>query len=97
MTYASRGYILDIYSINYRNPVRIEFFDDEIDSIRFFDINTQSTVSHVYACEIVFAKDVFFSDEEKEYLKKNVKCESGQMELDLEYIYNDLYFQSQYF
>ena len=97
MTYASRGYILDIYSINYRNPVRIEFFDDEIDSIRFFDINTQSTVSHVNECEIVFAKDVFFSDEEKEYLKKNVKCESGQMELDLEYIYNDLYFQSQYF
>ena len=97
MTYASRGYILDIYSINYRNPVRIEFFDDEIDSIRFFDINTQSTVSHVNECEIVFAKDVFFSDEEKEYLKKNVKCESGQMELDLEYIYNDLYVQSQYF
>ena len=97
MTYASRGYILDIFSINYANPLRIEFFDDEIDSIRFFDVNSQSTIEKKEECDIVFAKDVLFSKDDKNYLKENVKCLSAKMELDLEYILNDIYAQSQYF
>ena len=38
---ASRGYIIDIFPINSENPIRIEFWGDEIDSIREFDINSQ--------------------------------------------------------
>ncbi|MBR3227608.1 MAG: transcription-repair coupling factor, partial [Erysipelotrichaceae bacterium] len=97
MTYAARGYIVDLYSVNYDRPVRIEFFDDYIDSIRFFDINTQRTLEMLEEVTISFAKDVFFNDEEKQYLKDNVEVLSGEMELDLEYIYNDQFAQSQYF
>lgn len=39
--FAVRGDIVDIYAVNYEHPVRIEFFGDEIDSIRFFDADTQ--------------------------------------------------------
>lgn len=39
--YASRGYILDIFSYGEEKPFRIEFFDDEIEEIREFDPNTQ--------------------------------------------------------
>ena len=39
--YAVRSYIIDIYPLNYDSPVRIEFFGDEIESIRQFDANTQ--------------------------------------------------------
>lgn len=39
--YANRGYILDIFPYGYDNPVRIEFFDDEIESIREFDPSNQ--------------------------------------------------------
>ena len=39
--FAIRGGILDIYSPTTANPVRIEFFDNEIDSIRIFDIISQ--------------------------------------------------------
>ena len=46
---------------------------------------------------IIFAKDVFFDEDKKQYLKDNVKVLSGQMELELEYIYSDAYRQSQYF
>ena len=97
MTYASRGYIVDLFSVNYEKPIRIEFFDDVIDSIRTFDINTQRTEEMIDEVDICFAKDVFFNEEEKQYLKDNVETLSGEMELDLEYIYTDNFRQSQYF
>lgn len=97
MTFASRGYIVDIYSVNYDKPIRVEFFDDVIDSIRYFDNDSQKTIEVIDNADICFAKDVFFSDDEKDYLKKNVECLSGVMELELENLYNDVYSQSQYF
>lgn len=39
--FSQRGDILDVYPINMNNPVRIEWFDTEIDAIRTFDINSQ--------------------------------------------------------
>lgn len=97
MTYAARGYIVDVFSVNYEKPIRLEFFDDVIDSIRFFDNDSQKTIEVIDDVTICFAKDVFFAKEEKEYLKKNVECLSGQMELELENLYSDIYAQSQYF
>ena len=97
MTFASRGYIVDVYSINYDKPLRIEFFDNIIDSIRIFDQNTQRTISIVDEAEICFAKDVFFSDEIKKHLDESVEIKSGQMELELEYIRNNIYRPSQYY
>lgn len=39
--FANRGYILDIYAYDYEFPIRIEFFDDEIEEIRQFNPDTQ--------------------------------------------------------
>jgi len=39
--YANRGYILDVFPYGYDNPIRIEFFDDEIDNIREFNPTSQ--------------------------------------------------------
>ncbi|MFW5996769.1 MAG: transcription-repair coupling factor, partial [Lentisphaeria bacterium] len=39
--FARRGGIIDIYSPVYTEPVRLEYFGDEIESIRFFDPETQ--------------------------------------------------------
>ncbi len=44
LEYSSRGGVLDFFSINYDYPVRIEFFDDEIESIRYFDLEKQTTI-----------------------------------------------------
>ncbi len=97
MTFASRGFIVDVFSVNYDKPVRIEFFDDVIDSIRFFDNDSQRTLERIDEAKICFAKDVFFNEEEKKFLKENIVPESGQMELELEYIFGDIHRQSQYF
>ena len=44
---AVRGYVIDIFPINSDNPIRIEFWGDEIDSIRTFNIDSQLTLSKI--------------------------------------------------
>lgn len=50
--YAVRGYIIDIFPVDRDKPVRIEFFDDEIESIKEFDENTQRTMNNLEQVEI---------------------------------------------
>ena len=45
--FAARGDIIDVFSPSFANPVRIELFDDEIDSIRSFDSFTQRSVENM--------------------------------------------------
>lgn len=51
--YALRGGIIDIFSIQSPVPVRIELFDDEIESIREFEIDTQASFQRVDSCRIM--------------------------------------------
>ncbi len=51
--YAKRGFVIDVYPINYDNPIRIEFFGDEIESIRKFDVNTQLTIEQIDNVSII--------------------------------------------
>ena len=64
LEFASRGDIIDIFSVNHDNPIRIEFFGDEIDSIRYFDIATQSSITGVNEVEILPSSDIILSDED---------------------------------
>lgn len=64
LCYAARGGIIDVYSMNYEYPLRIEFFDNEIDSIRFFDISTQRTIEVIQEASIIPASDILFTNEE---------------------------------
>ncbi len=43
--YAVRGFVIDIFLIDTEHPVRIEFFDNMIDSIRIFDEENQLSLS----------------------------------------------------
>ena len=64
LQFASRGDILDIFSVNYDNPVRIELFGDEIESIRFFDIASQTSKDEINKVVVLPANDFLFSEEE---------------------------------
>ena len=57
--FAIRGGILDVFSPAMENPVRIEFFGDEIDSIREFDVFTQVSVENLESTSITAANDSF--------------------------------------
>ena len=56
--YAIRGSIVDIYSYSHDNPYRFDFFGDEIDSIREFDIEDQLSKAKVERAEITGSSDV---------------------------------------
>lgn len=45
--YSKRGDILDIFPLDLENPIRLEFFGDELDSIREFDIDSQKSISKI--------------------------------------------------
>ena len=47
-----RGYVIDIFPISSDNPIRIEFWGDTIDSIKYFDIDSQLTTKDISSCEI---------------------------------------------
>ncbi len=66
MEVATRGGVVDVYSLNYNQPIRIEFFGDEIDSIRLFDLETQRTIERVNTVELMPGTDLLLSKEEFE-------------------------------
>jgi transcription-repair coupling factor (superfamily II helicase) len=49
---AVRGFVLDIFPISSNNPIRIEFWGDQIESIREFDVNTQLTINNINNVQI---------------------------------------------
>ena len=42
--FSVRGGIIDVFSFAHKHPYRIEFFDEEIESLRSFDVNTQLSI-----------------------------------------------------
>ena len=51
--FAVRGSILDVFSYSSELPYRVDFFGDEVDSIRTFDVNTQLSLKRLESIQIV--------------------------------------------
>lgn len=54
--YAQRGGIVDIYTWQNPAPIRLEFFDIEVDSIRAFDLDTQTSRRRLESVELVVSE-----------------------------------------
>lgn len=61
--FSVRGEIIDIFPISEAEPVRLDFFDDELESIRYFDVETQRSGKEVSKVFIHPAREVLISDE----------------------------------
>ncbi|WP_261640761.1 transcription-repair coupling factor [Erwinia mallotivora] len=55
--YATRGALLDIFPMGSEQPYRIDFFDEEIDSLRLFDVDSQRTLEEVAAINLLPAHE----------------------------------------
>jgi transcription-repair coupling factor (superfamily II helicase) len=66
-TYAVRGFILDVFLIEEEHPIRIEFFGDSIESIRYFDENSQMSLSSISNI-VIYPFNEIISDEKSSLL-----------------------------
>ncbi|WP_407879139.1 transcription-repair coupling factor [Furfurilactobacillus entadae] len=62
--YAVRGSIMDVYPLNADYPVRIDFFDTEVDSIRTFDPENQRSLETIESVSVLPATEFVVSDDE---------------------------------
>ena len=53
-----RGFVIDVFPVEESNPIRVEFFGDEIESIRLFDEETQKTIKEIDEIDIYPNSDV---------------------------------------
>lgn len=70
--FAVRGSIVDVFPANIVNPIRIDLFDTEIDSLREFDMNTQRSIENIKHVEILPATDVLISKEQIKKATENI-------------------------
>jgi len=61
--FSLRGGIIDIFPSNAQFPVRIEFFGDEVDSIRTFSVSSQRSVERVKEVKIYGCRQVVLTEE----------------------------------
>ena len=54
--FAIRGGIVDVFSFHHSLPIRLEFFDDEIESIRQFDLDAQTSVEQLPHCTFLLGE-----------------------------------------
>ncbi|HOV14100.1 MAG TPA: CarD family transcriptional regulator, partial [Spirochaetota bacterium] len=78
--FAIRGDILDIYYSSLKNPVRIEFFGDEIESIRSFNSETQKSEENLDEITIPPFKEIVYGKDELEIAIKRLNSLSNDEE-----------------
>ncbi|HJU07531.1 MAG TPA: CarD family transcriptional regulator, partial [Rhodanobacteraceae bacterium] len=71
--FAVRGALIDIFPMGTREPYRIELLDDEIDSIRSFDPETQRSLQQVDAVELLPAREFPLTDEATKTFRERLR------------------------
>lgn len=71
-----RGSIIDIFSPVYKNPVRIELFDDEIENIRLFNVETGRSFESINEAVITPVKECVYTDEMRDELISKFNIEN---------------------
>lgn len=73
--FAVRGGILDVFPLNEGTPVRIEFFGDEIDTIRRFDVETQRSLDYEENVIILPAREIIIKSDHVNILSNKIEKE----------------------
>ena len=91
--YAVRGGIVDIFPPFSELPIRVEFFGDSIDSLAYFEIDTQRRLDNINEAELLPCKELLLNDEALLKIKKELslseerirdKCENAKKALTKE-------------
>lgn len=87
--YATRGALLDLFPMGSELPYRLDFFDDEIDSLRVFDVDSQRTLEEVEAINLLPAHE-FPTDKAAIELFRSQWRDTFEVKRDPEHIYQQV-------
>ncbi len=88
--YAVRGSLLDLFPMGSAQPFRLDFFDDEIDSIRTFDVDTQRTLDEIQSVNLLPAHEFPTDDKGIEFFRAQFRETFGEIRRDPEHIYQQI-------
>ncbi|HHX0602767.1 TPA: transcription-repair coupling factor [Haemophilus influenzae] len=88
--YAVRGALLDLFPMGSAEPFRLDFFDDEIDSIRTFDVDTQRTLDEISSINLLPAHEFPTDDKGIEFFRAQFRETFGEIRRDPEHIYQQI-------
>ena len=95
--FSIRGGIIDIFSLEYINPIRMELFDDEIDSIRTFDVFSQKSIDKINEFSVTPSREFIYPkkiDEAVNRIKKDItKYTNEDIFANVDNICSKTYFQ----
>jgi len=63
--FSVRGSIIDFYSIQHENPIRLDFFGDELEEIKIFDVYTQRSSERIQTIELSPLNEIFYTENMK--------------------------------
>jgi len=69
--YAVRGGLIDLYPPGFETPIRLDFFGDELESIRSFDVETQRTIETLKSVTMAPVSEVLLSKLSTATFRKN--------------------------
>ncbi|MFP3028946.1 MAG: transcription-repair coupling factor [Arsenophonus sp.] len=87
--YSTRGALVDLFPMGSNDPYRIDFFDDEIDSLRTFNVDSQLTVNEVEKINLLPTHEFPIDDKAIE-LFRSQWCEYFDVRRDPEHIYQQI-------
>ena len=73
--FSVRGSIVDVYTLTDETPYRIDFFDDEVEAIKTFDVDTQRSIQEINSIKIYPANEYILSDKQIEKGVDQIKVE----------------------
>ena len=73
--FSRRGGIVDVYASSEDDPLRIELFGDEVESIRYFDSSTQRSTEKIKSTLILPAREVLLNDENAQKATMRIRKE----------------------
>lgn len=88
--YAVRGSLLDLFPMGSAVPFRLDFFDDEIDSIRTFDVDTQRTLDEINSINLLPAHEFPTDDKGIEFFRTQFRETFSEIRRDPEHIYQQI-------
>lgn len=77
--FSVRGEIIDVFSVHYDRPVRINFFDDEIETLKLFDVETQKSVEKVEEYQIFPINELVYSEDEYKQAAAKIRRDCGEV------------------